>query len=101
MRAIGPLAFAQRAEEIGKRPAADAGLRMRRDVRAIESTERRLQRATAGVWRGVLALFGMAAEAAGRFRQILTALRVALRKCSACVKHKNERNNRGDSSQKS
>ena len=79
MRAIGRLAFAQRSHEIRERPAADTGLRMRRDVRSVERAEGCLQGAAAGIRRRVLALFGMAAEATGRFRQVFTALRVALR----------------------
>ena len=48
MRAVGPAPFAQRADEVLLGPAADARLRMRRDVGTVEGAERRLQRAPAG-----------------------------------------------------
>src|SRR5687767_6557160 len=51
---------------------------MRRDVGAVESAERRLQRAAAGVRRRPFFLLGVTAEAAAGFRQIFAALRIAL-----------------------
>src|SRR5439155_15998918 len=73
MCAIGPFAFAERARGIRERPACDAGLRMRRDVRTVKRTEGRLERAPAGVRRGILALFGVTAEATARLREVLAA----------------------------
>src|SRR5438105_12550176 len=88
MRAVRPLAFAQRAHEICERPAADAGLRMRLDVRAVERTERRLERASAGIRHGVLTLFGVTAKAAARLGEVLAALRIALRQCERSPQQK-------------
>src|SRR6266545_5822127 len=62
--AVGPVAFAHRAEEIGLGPAPDPRLRVRRDVRAVEGSERGLERAAAGEGDGILLLFGVAADAA-------------------------------------
>src|SRR5689334_16676375 len=47
--AIGTPPFAHRAHEVGGRPAADTGLRIGCDVRTVERTEGRLQRAPAGI----------------------------------------------------
>src|SRR5690242_7495372 len=99
MRPVRFFAFAQRALEIGEGPAADAGFLVGRDVRAVEGAERRFQRAAAGVGRRVLALFGVAAEAAARFGQIPAALRVALREGHRGAQQK-EKPRRGGASQK-
>ena len=79
MRAVGAHAFAHRAHEVCLRPAADAGVRMRRDVRPVEGTEGRLQRAAARVRRRILARLRMAADAARGLGKILAALGIALR----------------------
>src|SRR5437868_7185110 len=90
MRTVRLFAFMQRPREFRERPAADAGLLVRSDVRSVEGTEGCLQRAAAGIRRRVLALFGVAAEAAGCFRQVFTALCVAL----------GERSTRGEQKEK-
>src|SRR5258706_2971632 len=97
MRAIGPLAFAQCFGEIGNGPAADAGLGMRRDVRAVERAERRLQRAPAGVRRRVLAVVVMPADAAARLGQVSAALRVALGRDERGAQEKKKPRERGAS----
>jgi hypothetical protein len=70
MRAVGRHAVAQRAHEIGVGPAADAMLRIGRDVGAVERAERRLQGPPAGQRRTLRLDVGMAAGAARRGEQI-------------------------------
>src|SRR5207302_10419457 len=85
--AIGPLAQAHRAHEIGLAPAADPGVGMRRDVGAVERAERRLERPATGVRLRARLRLGMAADAAACLGEIQAALdvtlRVALRKRDA------------------
>ena len=76
--AVGPIAFAHRAEEIGLAPAADSRFRVRGDVRAVERPEGRLERAAACEGSGVLLLLGVAAGAAAGLCEILAPLRIAL-----------------------
>src|SRR6185436_11010489 len=87
VRAVGATAFAHRAHEVGLRPFADAGLRMRRDVRPVESAERCLQRAPAGerhrlVLASLFRLGGVTADAAAGLGEIFAALGVALREAA-------------------
>src|SRR5438445_13584012 len=76
--AVGPIAFAHRAKEIGLGPASEPRLRVRGDVRAVERPERRLERAAAGEGNGILLLFGVAADAAAGLGEIFAPFRIAL-----------------------
>src|SRR5262245_2319670 len=78
MGAVGPAAFAQRANEVLLAPASDPRLRMRCDVGAVKGAERRLQRSASGVGLCVFLFLGVAAEAARGLREIESALGVAL-----------------------
>jgi len=82
MSAIRPHAEAHRPDEILLAPATDPGARMRRDVRAEESTERGRERAPAGIGLRVRPRLGVAADAAGGLRNIEAALRVLCERVS-------------------
>src|SRR5687767_12400210 len=63
---------------------------MRRNVRPVEGTERRFQLAPAGIGLRALLCLGMAAETAGRLRDVQAALRVALREGVAGEEHQRQ-----------
>ena len=69
MPAFAVDAFAHRARKGRERPAADAGLGVRRDVGAIDGAERRLERRATGV--GLAALGGVAAQAVADVGELL------------------------------
>src|SRR5579871_5324359 len=75
MAAVGTKALAQRANEVGIAPRADATDRVGADVGAEESTERGSDRNTAPQRRAVMGLVGMAAAATGQREQIGTPFR--------------------------
>src|SRR6185503_11456731 len=102
MRPVGPAAFAQRANEILLGPAPDSRLRMGRDVGPVEGAEGRLERPASGEGLGVVALLGMAPDAARRLRKVLPALGVALlreRSPSGAKKQKPRRSGAQDAQQ--
>jgi hypothetical protein len=82
MRAIRSHAEPHRPDEILLTPATDSGPRMRRDVRAKESTERGRERAPAGVGLRVLPRLGVAADAAAHLRYVQATLRVLCERVS-------------------
>src|SRR5581483_7639265 len=91
VRAVGPLAEAHRADEIGLGPAAESRVRVGRDVRPVERPERRLERPPAGEGLGVLLVLGVAADAAARLGDVFAALGIALRERACGAQRENER----------
>jgi len=65
--------------EVRLGPLTQSRLPMRRDVRAVERTEGRIERASAGERHGTRPGVRVAANAAGSFGHILTVLNVSLR----------------------
>src|SRR5690348_6923280 len=79
MSAVGTPSLTHRSLEIRFAPAPETGLRIGRDVRAVERPEGRLQRAPAGERNGALLVFRVTADAAACLGEIFAALCVALR----------------------
>ena len=89
---VRPVAEAHGATEIGLGPAPDSRLWMRRNVRTVEDSERRLECAPTSESCGALFVLRMTTHATADLREVLTAFRVRL--CvHACARRREQHDN--------